>query len=48
MFPGLIAIQREIYLQVAEIIKAFAAGSGWGSLAVMLPSGILRSVPSMP
>tara|TARA_R110002020_G_scaffold67188_7_gene176673 strand:+ start:381 stop:812 length:432 start_codon:yes stop_codon:yes gene_type:complete len=40
MLPDLVAIQREIYLQVAEIIKAFASGSGWASLMIMLPAGI--------
>ena len=41
MFQALIDIQRDIYLALAEHIKAFAAGGGWPAFLAFLPLGVV-------
>jgi nickel/cobalt exporter len=41
MLQIVIDIQRDIYLALAEHIKAFAAGGGWASFLGFLPLGIV-------
>lgn len=41
MFQALVEVQRDIYLALAEHIKAFAAGGGWASFLAFLPLGIV-------
>lgn len=41
MLQWIIEAQREIYLALAEHIKAFAAGDSWSALAAFLPMGIV-------
>lgn len=40
MWQFVIHIQRDIYLGFADHIKAFASGTGWGSLLALLPMGV--------
>ncbi|MBI1292087.1 ABC transporter permease [bacterium] len=41
MLQWLIDIQRDIYLTLADQIKAFAAGGSWTAFAAFLPMGIV-------
>lgn len=41
MLQIVIDIQRDIYLALADHIKAFAAGGGWGAFLAFLPLGIV-------
>ena len=41
MFQALIDIQRDIYLALAEHIKAFAAGGSWSAFLAFLPLGVV-------
>jgi nickel/cobalt exporter len=41
MLQFVVDIQRDIYLALADHIKAFAAGGGWGAFLAFLPLGIV-------
>jgi nickel/cobalt transporter (NicO) family protein len=41
MFQDIVSFQREIYLALAEQIKAFANGGGWGAFLGFLPMGVV-------
>lgn len=41
MFQFILEVQREIYLALADQIKAVAAGGGWASFLAFLPFGIV-------
>jgi nickel/cobalt exporter len=41
MLQFVVDIQRDIYLALADHIKAFAAGGGWGAFVAFLPLGIV-------
>jgi nickel/cobalt exporter len=41
VFQALIDIQRDIYLALAEHIKAFAAGGSWSAFLAFLPLGVV-------
>lgn len=41
MMQEFVALQRDIYLSLADQLRAFAAGGGWGALLLFLPMGIL-------
>jgi nickel/cobalt exporter len=41
MLQIVVHIQRDIYLALAEHIKAFAAGGGWDTFLAFLPLGIV-------
>jgi nickel/cobalt exporter len=41
MLQIVVDIQREIYLALAEHIKAFAAGGGWAAFLAFLPLGVV-------
>lgn len=41
MLQFVVDIQRDIYLALADHIKAFAAGGGWGAFLAFVPLGIV-------
>ncbi len=40
MWPWIIDVQRDIYLEFGEHIKEYANGSGWSAFLAFLPMGI--------